>query len=306
MDSSYKGDPSEILQQFPVFNLQLLCCRYWWLSNWEFREQAFPYWRIYYNKQPGAYVVANGVEMELLPEYLYVISPNTHYATFLHSNEIPQEGFKLTGGRISDLTSSEEQQLLLSGAVEQLFIHFTIGYPYDNATSGIYKFPLTDNLRKKVETIIKQIKTNTSQFDFRGYLFIQTFICEILSCFESTHWDLGNKDVRVLRIISYIEANIRKKLSCDMLAEQVCMAKNSFAKIFKQTTGSPLHRFVQQKRIETACSLLAHSDMSIEQIAHCSGFLNRYHFSRVFENCMRTSPAKYRREITYSNHTFCK
>lgn len=48
-----KGDPSDIIQLFPRYNLQLHCCRYWWLQHWEFKELSFPYWRIYHNSYQG-------------------------------------------------------------------------------------------------------------------------------------------------------------------------------------------------------------------------------------------------------------
>ncbi|MFC2090659.1 hypothetical protein ACFLT1_07745 [Bacteroidota bacterium] len=60
-----KGDPSNILQLFPQFNLQLLCCRYWWLKNWEFDELSHPYWRIYWNPEPGATIIYENNEIRL-------------------------------------------------------------------------------------------------------------------------------------------------------------------------------------------------------------------------------------------------
>ena len=58
--AEYCGDPSEIDQLFPKSNLQLLCCRYWWLSNWEFENHAYPFWRLYYNIECGAKLIYNG------------------------------------------------------------------------------------------------------------------------------------------------------------------------------------------------------------------------------------------------------
>jgi len=78
-----KGDPSDILQIFPNFNLQLLCCRYWWLRKWEFQELSFPYWRIYHNNKEGAVITYNGNEYALTPDRIMIIAPNTSYATRL-------------------------------------------------------------------------------------------------------------------------------------------------------------------------------------------------------------------------------
>ena len=61
-----RGDPSDVLQLFPRFNLQVLCCRYWWLKRWEFRELSYPYWRVYHNSREGAVINFNGREYPAL------------------------------------------------------------------------------------------------------------------------------------------------------------------------------------------------------------------------------------------------
>src|SRR6056297_2520759 len=90
-----KGDPSDEIQYFPQFNLQLLCCRYWWLKNWEFGELSYPYWRIYWNPVPGAVIVYNKKEIRLDEDKIIVIAPNTSYATRLFDHSIPEDGFVL-------------------------------------------------------------------------------------------------------------------------------------------------------------------------------------------------------------------
>ena len=69
MNTIYKvpdvGDPSDVLQLFPKFNLQLLCCRNWWLKRWEFRELSYPYWRIYHNSSVGAVITYENQEYPL-------------------------------------------------------------------------------------------------------------------------------------------------------------------------------------------------------------------------------------------------
>ncbi len=95
-----KGDPSDIQQLFPRFNLQILCCRYWWLKRWEFRELSYPYWRIYHNTSEGAVVTFNGKEYALHPDKVLMVAPNTAYSTQINDFKVPDDGYRLLGARI--------------------------------------------------------------------------------------------------------------------------------------------------------------------------------------------------------------
>lgn len=290
-----KGDPSDILQLFPKYNLQLLCCRYWRLSKWEFRELSFPYWRIYYNSKRGAFLNYKGTKHELLPSKIYIIAPNTSYSTHLFQNKIPNDGYAFEGERIGQNNSTTIYSPIQT--TNHLFIHFNIGMPYDNISPGIFTFDLNEHLQKNIQIIIDHLNVNSSHFSFYSFLAIQALISELLTNIEESNWDLLAKDYRVLDVLSYIESNLAQDLSNVKLAGICHMATNAFARIFTDEVGISPQRFVQKKRIDTACVLLHHTDNSIEEVAGNTGFANRYHFTRIFTKTTGLSPAKYRKEF---------
>ncbi len=55
-ENPVSGDPSSIQQSFENINLNVHCCRYWWMKQWKHQRLSFPYWRLYWNKIPGAFV----------------------------------------------------------------------------------------------------------------------------------------------------------------------------------------------------------------------------------------------------------
>ena len=291
-----KGDPSDVLQLFPRYNLQLLCCRYWWLKRWEFRELAFPYWRIYYNMEEGACVVSNGISYNLSPDKIYLIAPNTSYSTHLHNHPVPLQGYALEGGRIGTKKNMLDQPD--ESLIHHLFIHFNIGIPYDNVSQGIFTFDLTQHLKEKISIIIKHLNVDNSQFGFYSFLAIQSLISGLLSDLHENNWELPAKDYRILNVLSFIEKNNDKELSNQVLAGECKLATNAFTRLFKDETGISPQRFVKRKRINKACVLLHHTEDSIDKIANISGFVNRYHFSKIFKQVTGLSPAKYRKEFT--------
>lgn len=294
----YKGDPSDILQHFPKYNLQILCCRYWWLKRWEYRELSFPYWRIYYNKTKGAFIESEGEIKELLPDNIYLIAPNTSYSTHLFNHKIPLKGYDLKGGRITSeyLIQTNDP----SRNIEHLYIHFNIGIPYDNVAPGIFTFDLTAHIKEKINIITKHLSVDNTQFGFYTLLAIQSLIIDLLAEVDEKNWELLTSNYHILNILNHIENNLNSDLSNNILAENCRLATNTFTRLFKQETGISPQNYIRQKRIDNACILLHHSNESIDTIATSTGFANRYHFTRIFKQVTNMSPAKYRKEFKIS------
>ncbi|WP_372774272.1 helix-turn-helix domain-containing protein [Mangrovibacterium sp.] len=292
-----KGDPSDVLQLFPSYNLQLLCCRYWWLRKWEFRELSFPYWRVYWNKQDGANILYKGVEYALTKDKIVIIAPNTAFATRLYNNKIPYTGYELEGGRVGETETEEE--LVAKGSIIHLFIHFNIGMPYDHVAPGIFIFDINDHLYYKLSVIIDRLSVDATRFDFFSVLAIQSLISDLLSEIPESSWNATTKDFRILDVLSFIEDNLTDKLINEQLAEQAKLSTNAFTRLFRNEVGLSPQRYVRQKRIDKACVLLHHSALTIDEVAFQSGFANRYHFSREFKSQTGLSPAMYRKEFKY-------
>ncbi|BDD02048.1 AraC family transcriptional regulator [Persicobacter psychrovividus] len=289
-----KGDPAEIEQLFPNYDLQIHCCRYWWLQNWEFEELSFPYWRVYYNNHQGAVIIQNEKEYRLTPDKVIIIPPNTSYATRLHDHPIPRNGFSLTGGRFT------EQGTGMNGAKESnilhLFIHFNIGMPYDNCAEGIFELEVTPQIKKNIEEVKRLLNYEHTKFSLHSSLTIQSLISHLLTKLPNKLWQLESRDHRVIDVLNFIDNNISEELTNPFLAEKAKMATNSFTRLFTEEIGMSPQKYVKKKRIDKACILLHHSSQTIDQIAFDLGFNDRYHFSKSFKQLTSKSPAKYRKE----------
>ena len=290
-----KGDPSDVLQVFPKYNLQLLCCRHWWLQKWEFMELSFPYWRIYHNDQPGAVIIYNGKEYELTPNKIIMIAPNTSYATRLYDHSIPKTGYSLKGGRVN--SAIEEKELDRGKYILHLFIHFNIGIPYDNVSPGVFIFNLTEHFQKKIQSIKHYLSKEITYFSFYSNLTIQSLINDLLLELPESKWNLTTTDYRIYTTLSYIDNNINSDLSNTVLAKKANLATNAFIKLFTSETGVSPQKYLKNKRIDKACILLHHSNFTIDEVAVKTGFADRYHFSRIFKSLTGIAPARYKKEF---------
>jgi len=290
-----KGDPSDVLQLFPALNLQLLCCRYWWLKHWEFRELSYPYWRIYHNNREGAFITYNGSEYALRPEKVIMIAPNTSYSTRIGNHAVPENGYYLEGGRVGK--GQTEVYHTRKGSILHLFIHFNIGVPYDNISPGIFEFDLTDHLVEKISAITRHLNVDLARFNFYTVLAIQSLISDLLSFIPESNWEAISKDYRILEVLSHIESSLGEALPNRILAENASLATNAFNRLFARELGISPQKYIKKKRIERACALLHHSNYTIDRVAVDTGFADRYHFSKIFKQVTGLSPARYRKEF---------
>ncbi|RYE45756.1 MAG: AraC family transcriptional regulator, partial [Hyphomicrobiales bacterium] len=96
-------------------------------------------------------------------------------------------------------------------------------------------------------------------------------------------------------VIDFIEANLQHGIGLAELAGVAGLSRFHFSRAFKATTGTSPHAFVQKRKIERACSMLADSDLPIEAIAAAVGFKGASQFRRVFGEIVGLSPVQYRR-----------
>ncbi|MFT4541738.1 MAG: transcriptional regulator GlxA family with amidase domain [Planctomycetota bacterium] len=94
-----------------------------------------------------------------------------------------------------------------------------------------------------------------------------------------------------------IRANLRRTHTVDSMAKRAKMSPRTFARPFKEATGTTPYRCLMRERVNLAQSLLEAGKWSIDQVAERSAFgdalLLRLHFRRV----VGTSPTEYRRSF---------
>ena len=98
-------------------------------------------------------------------------------------------------------------------------------------------------------------------------------------------------------LLAWILANLDRELGVEELARQVHMSPRTFARRFRDETGTTPHSWVTAQRVRVAEELLERTDHSVDRIAAEVGFGNaaalRHHFSRA----RGVSPLVYRRQF---------
>jgi AraC family transcriptional regulator len=103
---------------------------------------------------------------------------------------------------------------------------------------------------------------------------------------------------QVKRAMACIRNRLEENVTLASLAQEVGLSQYHFARAFKQSTGSSPHHYLLHCRLERAKELLAHTDVSVAEIAARVGYSEATQLSRLFQTALATSPTAYRRTVS--------
>lgn len=99
---------------------------------------------------------------------------------------------------------------------------------------------------------------------------------------------------KLMSICNYIQEHCTEDLSLEHIAGKAGFSKYYFDRIFKQFTGAPFYRYLNQKRIALAEQLLIDPDISITEVAFRCGFTSAGTFTRMFKIIKLCTPSDFR------------
>jgi transcriptional regulator of acetoin/glycerol metabolism/AraC-like DNA-binding protein len=96
------------------------------------------------------------------------------------------------------------------------------------------------------------------------------------------------------RVQEYVEAHLGESVDLTMLASVAGLSIHHFARGFKQSTGVTPHQYLTRKRVERAQDMLAHTTLSLSEIAYAVGFSDQSHLARHFRQMFGVTPGQFR------------
>jgi AraC-like DNA-binding protein len=229
--------------------------------SWNFKGVRSPFWRLYYDQAPGAWIESQGVRHALAPDRVVLVPDGVAF----------------------DCGSKP--------GAEHLWVHFSLYLSLTTATAGVIEVPATRTMRsiaRELHRMITRRDPNRASHYCAGLLHL-VFAEVGPEGFEAI-------PARLRKLFGWIEHSLSGEITNEHLAAQAGLSVEAFIRWFKAGTGRTPAVFVSERRIREACRRLTFSDESIEQIAEAVGFANRHHFSRVFKQYAGCGPARFRRD----------
>jgi AraC family transcriptional regulator len=99
---------------------------------------------------------------------------------------------------------------------------------------------------------------------------------------------------RLQRVCDYIEAHLDDRLTLADLAGVACLSPYHFSRSFKQAVGVGPQRYVMQRRIERAKTLVRRTRQPLAAIALEVGFTDQSHLTSLFRRETGMTPGRFR------------
>jgi AraC-like DNA-binding protein len=126
--------------------------------------------------------------------------------------------------------------------------------------------------------------------------FIQIILARTLPLFEMIDKSsVGSNDI-IYQTVSYIAAHYTEELTLSKMAHDLGISQSSLSRVFSGTFHTNFNRYLNEARLDYACSLLLHSDHTILDICIRAGFDSQRTFNRVFQERYHMSPREYRKQ----------
>lgn len=133
-------------------------------------------------------------------------------------------------------------------------------------------------------------------------------LLQILQCFLEVEKDFLSSEIfeyelkesgfkRLNRVLNYTFSHAADNVSVDEIAGEANLSRSQFSRFFKERTGKTFISFLNEVRIENACTQLLNTRESIEKISYDNGFQNISNFNRQFKKIKRVTPSQFRAEL---------
>jgi AraC-like DNA-binding protein len=109
---------------------------------------------------------------------------------------------------------------------------------------------------------------------------------------------IGLSHERLKRVLDYIEAHLDGRLTLADLASIACLSQYHFSRSFKRAVGIGPTRYVMERRLERAKTLMRRTNQPLAMIAQEAGFVDQSHLTSVFRRETGVTPGHFRTVLT--------
>jgi AraC family transcriptional regulator len=92
----------------------------------------------------------------------------------------------------------------------------------------------------------------------------------------------------------YIEAHLDDRLTLTDIAGVACLSPYHFSRSFKEAAEVGPQRYVLQRRLERAKTLIRRTNQPLVWIAQEAGFADQSHLTSIFRREMGVTPGRFR------------
>ena len=163
-----------------------------------------------------------------------------------------------------------------------------------------------DEANKVIKMLVESAKLYFEEEKYYPLRILSNIASILTICYERVPYEiiseaqknnLKQKNLRIERIISYIDANFETQIRLQDLAEQENLSPTHFSHLFTSLFGVTFQDYVNIKRMEQCIRLMPNKEKTLLEISYESGFSDPKYMNRMFIKHYGYTPKEYRRRI---------
>lgn len=161
-----------------------------------------------------------------------------------------------------------------------------------HAISEIKIHYMVDELLRTTSEIHTHSEDEEAAHQFRKRLMLERIL--FIYLYESRIRQEKKSSISsIMETLSYINEHYMVKLTLPMLAKRAGMSEGHYTVLFKRHTGTTLTNYLHRLRIEKAKQMFLQTDLPAKEIAQKVGFVEYFHFSKIFKKKTGCSPTAF-------------
>lgn len=181
--------------------------------------------------------------------------------------------------------------------------------------SGQYYIVNDVHVAQLFQIFVQEVTDKLEQYQKTGFGLLQSFFTLFLREIKAGRFYNRGTNIppaKTQRLESpiemarqYIDKNLNRPLTIDIVAQAVFMTRTNFIREFKEETGQTFSQYLIERRMAEARYWLLHDSSSIKAISHYVG-LKHSRFHQLFQEHFGTSPAEFRMQQKISDKALPK
>jgi len=184
------------------------------------------------------------------------------------------------------------------GILEKYWCHFDATVGGQDFFKALKCDPVIDVPEpEKLTDLFKQMFKEDGENIFSDMALRKAMLFNILSLYleysNPKRVDLVGQNIDFSKVFSYMEQNVRKRITVQQMADILHLHPNYYIRVFKQRFGYSPMEFFNKLKTDKAKQFLLIPSESIKSVAEKMGFKDVFSFSKFFKINAGMSPTQY-------------
>lgn len=183
-------------------------------------------------------------------------------------------------------------------------IPYALHYLLQNAPPGV-SLPAAMPKRRAARSLPSASNISRENLREKSYAvicrsFVQIILAHALNAIPLTSRESTGQHDLVYQTVTYLAAHFHEPVTLTKMAEDLGCSPFALSRIFSRTFHCNFNQYLNDIRLDYACTMLAETDEPITTIYLDSGFQSQATFNRTFQEKYHMTPRQFRKEQSTS------